>query len=252
MLTTEGLPDRPARDSEDIFSDAGVFDAVNKYMGEKTKGFCDASAIVSAGNAHYMPRIRAQLIVSGTKLDPDMVTAKLGIQPDVRQRRGYPNVGPDVGEEVTMPDDVRPRIQVALLVRSDGVPETITELIGLAPDEVSSKGAILPRKSADPAGTPKIRACTSWRLNSQVQEFTYDVEEHIKTIIERVTPVKAKIASLNRQEFNVTLDICLDLADGASPPALGLSPETMRFFADLNIPVEVDLYAWDSLPDIRK
>lgn len=42
-----------------------------------------------------MARIRARLIVSGQDLDPDKVTDRLGVQPDVRHRRGDPNIGPD-------------------------------------------------------------------------------------------------------------------------------------------------------------
>lgn len=151
---------------------------------------------------------------------------------------------------MTKADQRRPYIRVSLLIRGGEDPAEITRILNITPDESHFKGEIIvePPDAKYTVKMPRTYAASSWKLNSRLKHYSYDVQEHLDDVMRRVKPVRSLIAKLDRRRFNVTIDVALDLLTDASSPVLGLTQDSMAALIDLGASFEVDLYAWKELP----
>lgn len=144
----------------------------------------------------------------------------------------------------------RPYISASLLIRGGDDPGEISRILGMEPDESHRKGApiLVPPNAQYVVKKNRVYATSIWRLNAELKQYSYDVEDYVKNILHRVRRVDGKMARLDRRRFNVTMDIVLDLLVDASSPAMGLSTETMAALTHLGASFDVDTYIWEDLP----
>lgn len=138
----------------------------------------------------------------------------------------------------------RPKISVFLEIRSfRGKPETVTKFLGIDPDEAWAKHEVIQETPADvkyyKGKRPRRQRYSGWVIKASMKDYSYDVEDYIKNIIKRISPVRNKIKKI--PGANVMLCIWIDLAEGGSVPSITLDVDTMRFLTDIGAQVDCDL-----------
>jgi hypothetical protein len=136
---------------------------------------------------------------------------------------------------------LKPRIEVFLDIRGfRGEPDSITHLLGIRPDRAWSKGEIIPERPGYEGPRPLRRKYSCWTIKASLKKYSYNVEDHIKQIIKRISPVRDRIKSI--PGANLMLCVWIDIYDPyESTPALVLGTKTMRFLSDIEAVFDVDL-----------
>lgn len=144
----------------------------------------------------------------------------------------------------------RPYIRVSLMIRGGQDPEDVSHMLNMVPDESYRKGEPIPVPPDAKYKVKKTRVYTAstWKLNSHLKQYSYDVEDYVKDVLRRVRRAADKISRLDRRRFSVTIDVSLDLLTDASTAATGLSNESLTSLARLGASFDVDTYVWNDLP----
>jgi len=120
----------------------------------------------------------------------------------------------------------------------------------MLPDESHRKGDVIPVPPGAKFKVKKTRtyATSIWKLNSELKNYSYDVEDYIKDIIRRIRARAERISALDRRRFSVTMDVSLDLLTNATTASSGLSNECLAVLSRLGASLDVDIYVWNDLP----
>lgn len=121
----------------------------------------------------------------------------------------------------------------------DGDPLKDAPAVGLVPDGYRLKGEL--------SGHPKSHRIprSFWWIDGQLDKYSYNVEHYIQAVLNRVRGSRDKIAALDRTTQKIYMSVVLYILDGASTPAMGMGPRTMKALVDIGAELDVDMYVWN-------
>ncbi|TFE02339.1 DUF4279 domain-containing protein [Jeotgalibacillus salarius] len=115
--------------------------------------------------------------------------------------------------------------------------KSVTEKLGVTPSERYQNGDLI-------EGSNRYRKQSAWRISSGYQEDLF-LDDSFKKVID---PLREKISVINdiRKEYNATcrLIVVSEMFDGHTP-ALGFPADIVRFAAEVDAEIDLDLYAWE-------
>lgn len=112
------------------------------------------------------------------------------------------------------------------------------------PQEITTRLGIIPTKCDERhrGYDPETRAFvydSYWRLEEQ--QHTWTVEDCLKPLMEKLAPRKEQIIEIEKHlEASVRLNVAITL-NGTNGPGMFLDSETLRFLADVNASIDVDI-----------
>lgn len=110
----------------------------------------------------------------------------------------------------------------------------------MTPDETWCRGDTIPNIPNYRGPKPRRRKYSCWRLRASLEKYSYHVEDYIKDIISKITPVRDKIKAI--PGANLMLCVWIDIYHlGAGTPDIGLETDTMRFLSEIGAPLDVDI-----------
>ncbi|SRR5581483_340360 len=136
---------------------------------------------------------------------------------------------------------IKPKISVELDITAfRGRPERISQLLGIVPDEAWTKGSVMPDRPGYTGPKPRFWKYSCWTIRASLKEYSYELEDYVKDIIQRITPVRARIKAI--QPAKLFLRGHIEIYDlRASTPAIGLGVNEMRFLSEIGAEVDLDL-----------
>jgi hypothetical protein len=138
-----------------------------------------------------------------------------------------------VSESLPEKSEVLPEVYACLWVSGTFDPALLTELFGVQP------------KKAHRAGDPILRGATRaatdmWHYSTE-QEATFDLPDHIESILAMVRPHVARFNEF-RQAYEVEVEVHLIVwMDDQAPIGL-LTPSMINEIAAIGAALEIDLY----------
>lgn len=117
-------------------------------------------------------------------------------------------------------------------------PDAITEKLNIQPSERYRNGDLIEDSFY------RYRQRSVWRISSGYQEDLY-LDESFKKVID---PLRNKIELINNlcSEFDASchLNVVSEMFNGQAP-ALGFPADIVRFAADVQADIDLDLYPWE-------
>jgi hypothetical protein len=106
------------------------------------------------------------------------------------------------------------------------------------------KGDVIPevtdRNIAYKGKKPRRRKYSCWKIKSTIQH-SYNIEDYIKDIIERINPVRSNFKKLPKK-VNLMLCVWIDIySPYESMPSIALDLKTMSFLLFIKAELDIDI-----------
>ncbi len=120
-----------------------------------------------------------------------------------------------------------------MFTEPDGLPDEITDILGIAPSATRNKGDIVGK-------TIMKHKHSFWELESGIERSNSLFDEHLSALETKLRPAKDKFRLLPENLYIELSCGLLNWSDGHYP-ALHLSSDSLKFFASIGAEIDIDV-----------